>query len=126
MVRAILIVLLLSAGGCVACAGPNNGLVIGGSNPEQSEYPSWFDKSFSKSQENFKNSVRTGDHLQCVFKFGVLRSGEIQSIELIETSGNDSFDAARRGAIELSSPLSGLPDEWDENQLVITAPFANR
>lgn len=118
--------LMLSLGVLHSCAGPENNVVIGDSVPDRSEYSSWFTASFGEIARSFRNPVNTRDYLKCTCKFRVIRSGEIDSIELVESSGNESFDVACRRAIELSGPLPALTDEFEDDHVYITLPFANR
>jgi hypothetical protein len=127
MVRTGLVLLvILSLSVLMSCGGAENNVVIGDSVPDRSEYPNWFTASFEEIARNFQNPIKTEDHLECTYKFRVIRSGEIDSIELVESSDIESFDMACGRAIESSSPLSALPEEFEDNQITITLPFVNK
>ena len=118
---------MLSLGLLVACGRPKQMPVIGASSLEQQGYPKWFNEAYGQIAGNFVNSVSSSDSLSCMIKFTVIRSGEIKAIELIESSGNEAFDAACLRAIERSSPLPPFPGELqDEEKIAITVPFTNR
>lgn len=118
---------MLSLGLSVACGGPRRMPVIGPSPANQQGYSTWFNKAFDRVAGNFDNPVASSDDLTCTIKFTVNRSGEIQKVELVESSGNEVFDAACVRAIERSNPLPPFPGELqDEETIAITVPFTNR
>ena len=56
-------------------------------------------------------------------RFVILRSGELIRIQLISGSGTSSYDEAALAAIQSSSPLSPLPDDFPHDSEEVTINF---
>jgi TonB family protein len=56
-------------------------------------------------------------------KFRIWKDGHISGIEVVDQSGTEAFDTCATLALEASSPLPALPDDFDKESEGITARF---
>lgn len=58
--------------------------------------------------------------VRAVIRFTVLKSGEIEAVDLAETSGSNAFDLAALRAVNNASPLPRLPASYRRSALEVT------
>lgn len=56
---------------------------------------------------------------RAVVDFDILRSGQIANIQLLQSSGNGSVDSSAIRAIQGSSPVNPLPNEYQGNKVSV-------
>lgn len=66
---------------------------------------------------------RDGLQGELVMKFSIAKSGRVQNIEMIKSSGYEMLDRAAKKALEDASPFNPLPDSWKKEEFVITGTF---
>ncbi len=72
----------------------------------------WTDKVERVGNLNYPEQARRqGLHGSLVVSVGVLPNGELESIEILRSSGFDMLDEAAVRIVELSAPFAALPDE---------------
>lgn len=72
---------------------------------------------------NMPDIIRMGMKGVVTIRFTIQRSGQITDIEIVKSSGTPPFDFAARKAIELSSPLHPLPENFPGERERVTASF---
>ena len=81
----------------------------------------------SKIRVNWYNHmpplIRTGMPGVATIRFTIQRSGHLTDVSLLTSSGVPPYDFAARKAIELSSPLNPLPDDFPNSSERVTAMF---
>lgn len=90
------------------------------------DYPYWFNLTFNKIAQNFRNPINTDARIICTVKFTVIRSGKVIEVEVLNSSGFPSFDEACVASIDRSNPFPPMPREFRDEIISITVPFANR
>ncbi len=72
----------------------------------------WTDKVERVGNLNYPEQARReGLHGSLVVSVGVLPNGELETIEVLRSSGFDMLDEAAIRIVELSAPFAALPDE---------------
>jgi protein TonB len=71
-------------------------------------------------------SVRASRTLHCAISFTVTRDGSIHNARVTETSGNRSWDNAGLRAIDSSTPLPPLPNDYSGSSVDVTWDFPER
>lgn len=61
-----------------------------------------------------------------VMRFSIARSGSVDDIEVIKSSGYPELDRAARRALIDANPFNPLPDSWKKNYFTITGTFVYR
>ena len=61
-----------------------------------------------------------------VIKFSIAKSGRVENVELIKSSGYQQLDAAAKKALMDASPFNPLPGDWNKDSFVITGTFVYR
>ncbi len=77
-------------------------------------------------QENWKPPVQAGeneDKLHAVVGFRVLRNGNIENVNIENTSGRFMYDQAAKRAVYALAPLPPLPEEFRGDQLLVHIDF---
>ncbi|MGD9489170.1 MAG: energy transducer TonB [Calditrichaceae bacterium] len=77
-------------------------------------------------QENWKPPVQAGeneDKLHAVVGFRVLRNGNIENVNIENTSGRFMYDQAAKRAVYAVVPLPPLPEEFRGDQLLVHIDF---
>lgn len=87
------------------------------------DYPYWFVQAFSKIEYNWSNPIFSGQPMECIIYFQVIRSGRVLKAEIEKSSGIDAFDGACLRAINLSKPLPPLPADFVEEIIGIHLTF---
>lgn len=64
--------------------------------------------------------------LKTIVYFKILRTGQLDKVEIKESSGNKIFDDQALRAIKLSSPFPPLPEGYSENDLGVYFEFTYR
>ena len=72
---------------------------------------------------NMPHLIRTGIAGVVTIRFTSHRDGRITDVSVLESSGHPPYDFAARKAIELSSPLNPLPDNFPNPTERVTAKF---
>jgi protein TonB len=90
------------------------------------DYPYWFNLTFNKISQNFRNPINTDARIICTVKFTVIRSGKVIEVEVLSSSGFASFDEACVGSIERSNPFPPMPREFRDEIISITVSLGNR
>ncbi|MGD9898512.1 MAG: energy transducer TonB [Calditrichaceae bacterium] len=77
-------------------------------------------------QENWKPPVQAGEHddkLHAVVGFRVLRNGNIENVNVENSSGRFMYDQAAKRAVYAVAPLPPLPEEFNGDQLLVHIDF---
>ena len=61
-----------------------------------------------------------------VMKFSISKSGRVESVELIRSSGYPQLDDAAKRALMDADPFNPLPDNWKKDSFTITGTFVYR
>ena len=69
---------------------------------------------------------RDGLQGQLVMRFSILKSGKLDEVELIKSSGYPLLDDAAKQALIDASPFNPLPDSWKKDRFTITGMFVYR
>ncbi len=69
---------------------------------------------------------RDGLQGELVMRFSIAKSGKVESIELLKSSGYPLLDNAAEKALADASPFNPLPDSWNKERFVITGTFIYR
>lgn len=72
---------------------------------------------------NMPQLIRTGIAGVVTIRFTIERDGRITDVRVLESSGHPPYDFAARKAIELSSPLNPLPENFPNPNERVTAKF---
>jgi TonB family protein len=72
---------------------------------------------------NMPQLIRTGIAGVVTIRFTIQRDGRITDVILVNSSGHPPYDFAARKAIELSSPLNPLPQDFPNPNERVTAMF---
>ena len=72
---------------------------------------------------NMPQLIRTGIAGVVTIRFTIQRDGRITDVTLVSSSGHPPYDFAARKAIELSSPLNPLPQDFPNPNERVTAMF---
>jgi TonB family protein len=72
---------------------------------------------------NMPQIIRTGMKGVVTIRFTIHRDGRISDITILQSSGGPPYDQAARKAIELSSPLKPLPQDFPNAYERVTAMF---
>ena len=64
-----------------------------------------------------------GSGVEATVHFRILRDGTVESIELVSSSGYNSFDLAALRALQAAAPLPPLPRGYREGELGVTLIF---
>lgn len=62
----------------------------------------------------------TGD---IIIRFAINKNGKLNDIELLKTSGHSSLDEAVIKTLQVASPYSSFPIDWNKDSLIITGHF---
>jgi protein TonB len=54
-----------------------------------------------------------------VVSFDILRNGAVANVQILQSSGNASVDASAMRAIQGSSPMQALPNEYSGNKVSV-------
>jgi len=103
----------------------NNGNGSGINTDSDFPYPWYITQIRELLWEEWNKRMPTTNILRCVIKFGIMRNGEIENIELEKSSGNRLFDRAAISAVESIKKFPPLPDDFFENKLNIHVEFKN-
>ena len=63
--------------------------------------------------------------LSALVSFNIDKYGAVYSVQIEESSGNDSYDYAATSAAENSAPFPPLPKDFPKNLLTVTVEFKN-
>ena len=69
---------------------------------------------------------RDGLQGDLVMKFSIAKSGRVENIELVKSSGYPMLDDAAKQALHDASPFNPLPDQWHQDYFTITGTFVYR
>lgn len=69
---------------------------------------------------------RDGVQGDLVMKFSIAKSGRVENIELVKSSGYPMLDNAAKQALHDASPFNPLPDKWNKDYFTITGTFVYR
>ena len=72
---------------------------------------------------NMPDLIRAGMKGVVTIRFTIQRSGAITDIQILNGSGIPPYDFAAKKAIELSSPLNPLPEDFPKNSERVTCMF---
>jgi TonB family protein len=61
-----------------------------------------------------------------IVRFRILRNGSIDSISIVQSSGNPTIDAAAARAVTRTQTLQPLPNEFPDSSLALRMRFENR
>jgi protein TonB len=56
---------------------------------------------------------------RAVVSFDILRNGAVANVQILQSSGNASVDASAMRAIQGSSPMQPLPNEYSGNKVSV-------
>ncbi len=73
--------------------------------------------------DNMPPLIRTGMKGVVTIRFAIQRNGSITDVTIINSSGVPPYDFAAKKAIELSSPLNPLPQDFPKSSEHVTAMF---
>lgn len=73
--------------------------------------------------DNMPPLIRTGMKGVVTIRFAIQRDGSITDVTIINSSGVPPYDFAAKKAIELSSPLNPLPQDFPKSSEHVTAMF---
>jgi len=75
----------------------------------------------------YPETARTaGQQGELVMTFTIAKSGKVESVELLKSSGYTALDKAAQQAILDASPFNPLPDAWKKDNFTITGTFVYR
>ena len=89
------------------------------------DYPYWFTLIWNKINQNHRFAVAIDGKVYCDVTFVVIASGRIIETEVVNPSGIPAFDQSCILALERSSPLPPLPNDWLDEIVEITVTFTN-
>ena len=69
---------------------------------------------------------RDGLQGQLVMKFTIGKSGKVENIELVKSSGYNMLDEAAKQALLDANPFNPLPGNWNKETFTITGTFVYR
>jgi protein TonB len=69
---------------------------------------------------------RDGLQGQLVMRFSIMKSGKLDEVELIKSSGYPLLDNAAKQALVDANPFNPLPDNWKKDRFTITGTFVYR
>ncbi|MGH9381837.1 MAG: energy transducer TonB [Thermoanaerobaculia bacterium] len=84
------------------------GTTLGGLDNPDFTYSYYLDQMLALIDEGWRPPV-TGERLEAMVHFRILRDGTIKDLELMTSSGNSAFDLAGLRAVQSASPLPPLP-----------------
>jgi TonB family protein len=64
-----------------------------------------------------------GSGVEAMLHFRILRDGTVEAIELVNSSGYNSFDLAALRALQAAAPLPPLPRSYREGELGVNLIF---
>lgn len=118
--------------------GPDLGNAAGGEKGYAKDGPisfetQWYDwgeyaeSMVSKIRVNWYNNmpqlIQTGMRGVVTIRFTIHRDGSLREVTIVESSGHPPYDFAAKKAIELSSPLNPLPQDFPNATEHVTAMF---
>ena len=93
------------------------------------EYTSYL-HSFKKRVETIwrypETARREGIQGNLVMRFSIIKSGKVEDIDIIKSSGYPMLDDAARQALLDASPFNPLPGNWKKERFTITGTFMYR
>ncbi|OIO54184.1 MAG: hypothetical protein COX57_08615 [Alphaproteobacteria bacterium CG_4_10_14_0_2_um_filter_63_37] len=95
-------------------------------NTREFKYASYFSKMKDKVEYVWQYpeaAQRQGLEGRLLIKFSIGRTGELVGVEVLRSSGSDVLDRAAIEALRKGAPYAPLPEEWELDQLNITATF---
>jgi TonB family protein len=101
-------------------AGPDLPLTLEG---RPFRFPWYLGQLVGKIERNWRPASNT---LRTTVYFRIARNGRISDIKVAEASGNFLFDQSARRAVEASSPMPPLPEEYDGDFLGVYFDFDTR
>ena len=114
----------------MAISGGERGFADAGPISFESQWFEWGDYADSMVRkirlhwnENMPPLLRMGVKGVVTIRFTILRNGQIRDITILESSETPPYDFAAKKAIELSSALAPLPENFPNAQERVTAQF---
>lgn len=119
-----------AGGGSPGAFGGDEGFAMSGPVSFETQWYPWGDYSVVMIRrirtywyQNMPDLIRLGIQGNVVYRFTIQRSGEITNIEMLRSSGSPPYDFAARKAIELSSALPPLPNDFPGATERVTVSF---
>lgn len=103
--------------------GPQGGLGTGTGVPFP--FPWYLDNIFTKIELNWRKPyiANAAESYTCVVYFVITRVGQVQKVQVEQSSGIPSLDRSAEGAILGSAPFPPLPTQWTEPDLPFRLTF---
>jgi periplasmic protein TonB len=75
----------------------------------------------------YPETARTANQQgELLMSFTIAKSGKVESVELLKSSGYSTLDKAAQQAIMDASPFNPLPETWNKESFTITGTFVYR